>query len=104
MDSENLQDKVYFDMVLTFIQFVPAVLVCVMNVMEARETSSEALGELSYEAGGLIEGEGIELGNVGGGQGRQLALNPAARGEGVALGGGEDITAKVVKGGGRWGR
>ena len=59
LDNENLQSKRYFDVLLTLLQFVPALVLTIMNLLEAREaTSQRTVG------GEGKEEEGLELGYV----------------------------------------
>ena len=66
LDNENLQDKRYFDILLTLLQFVPALVLTIMNLLEAREaTSQEIVGHKDNDIGGEgKEYEGLELGEV----------------------------------------
>ena len=62
LDNENLQDKRYFDMLLTLLQFVPALVVTLKNAMELREATNktEKLDDLGAEQ----EEVGLELKKV----------------------------------------
>ena len=58
LDNENLQDRRYFDILLTLLQFVPALVLTIKNVLEAVEHSDNDIG------GEGKEEEGLELGYV----------------------------------------
>jgi hypothetical protein len=63
LDNENLQDKGYFDLLLTLLQFVPALVLTIKNLLEAREaTISRKVGQ--DKGDGEEAEDGIELGEV----------------------------------------
>ena len=66
LDNENLQARRYFDILLTLLQFVPALVLTIMNLLEAREaTSQRTVGHSDNDFGGEgKEEEGLELGEV----------------------------------------
>ncbi|GMH49607.1 hypothetical protein TrRE_jg13279 [Triparma retinervis] len=50
LDNENLQDKGYFDLLLTLLQFMPALLLTIKKLLEAREsTTSRKVGVSTRE-------------------------------------------------------
>ena len=63
MDNENLQNRVYFDMVLSAIQFVPVLIVTVTNFINARNATKAAKSLLG---GGSNDdsGGGLEMGEI----------------------------------------
>jgi hypothetical protein len=66
LDNENLQNKGYFDIVLTFIQFVPALIVCITNVVNAKMATDKIKGGLLgsfMKSRGEGEG-GLEMGDI----------------------------------------
>ena len=70
LDNENLQDRRYFDILLTLLQFVPALVLTIKKLLEARAATIQRnvgalAGHLDNDIGGEgKEEEGLELSEV----------------------------------------
>jgi len=64
LDNKNLQDKGYFDAILTCIQFVPAIIVSGVNFEKARRAAKEGNISLLWKSQkGKNEG-GLKMGSI----------------------------------------
>merc|ERR1711871_1867677 len=73
LDNENLQNKGYFDLVLTCVQFVPVLISLLTNLAKA-ENATKATGLLKSFS--INEG-GLEMGDM-----RDITLNPVPENSG----------------------
>lgn len=66
LDNENLQDRGYFDMILTCIQFVPALIISATNFLNAIIANDEAKGKLlgSFRKNRGAGERGLEMGDI----------------------------------------
>jgi hypothetical protein len=80
MDNENLQNRAYFDIVLSAIQFVPILIVTVTNFINARNATKAAKSLLGGSSNDDSGGGGLEMG--------EITLNPGGSnmGEGARRG------------------
>ncbi|GMH47631.1 hypothetical protein TrRE_jg2307, partial [Triparma retinervis] len=108
LDEENLQNKGYFDLLLTCVQFVPAMISSLVNAVKARNAAREGSALLrsmssasSWRGGGNESETGLDMRQVelGGEGGVELAsINREGRSlskEATDLGG--EITSKHEK-------
>jgi len=77
LDGEMLQDKVYFDVFLTVLQFLPMLVALIMNRDEVKEEVKNDIKEGKEGLGRAFSGDGGEL-----------VQNPMQDGKQVVLGGG----------------
>jgi hypothetical protein len=64
MDNENLQNRRYFDLILSAIQFVPVLIVTVTNFINARNLATKAAKSLLGGSSNDDSGGGLEMGEI----------------------------------------
>ncbi|GMI38984.1 hypothetical protein TrCOL_g11663 [Triparma columacea] len=65
LDNENLQNKGYFDMILTGVQFVPTLITTIVNLVKAKQLTTTEIETLLRESRqARRDKSGLDFGNV----------------------------------------
>ncbi|GMI40507.1 hypothetical protein TrCOL_g10999 [Triparma columacea] len=65
LDNENLQNKGYFDMILTGVQFVPTLIATIVNLVKAKRLTTTEIDTLLRESRqARSDKSGLDFGNV----------------------------------------